>query len=208
MLDAEQGFLLLPTAQGTRLTTGAEFARMGTPATLVATPPTAAQAAAVAASLVQAGKTAAPALPDLPSALPSTMTPGGGILPLPTAALSTPAPDAGLLAGMGNRPAVHSQAHAAALLGKAPLTPSALLPGSGNELGTSPTTLSQTAQMLGAVLRTALAQANTPGRVLARSPITAAPGMAPAELAGALDEAVSKSGLFYESHVAEWSRGQ
>ncbi len=35
MLDAEQGFLLLPTRQGTRLTTGAEFARMGAPATPV-----------------------------------------------------------------------------------------------------------------------------------------------------------------------------
>jgi D-amino-acid dehydrogenase len=34
-LDAEKGFLLLPTAQGTRLTTGAEFARMGAPATPV-----------------------------------------------------------------------------------------------------------------------------------------------------------------------------
>ena len=185
-------------------------------ATLVATPPTAAQAAAVAASLVQSGKTAAPALPALPSALPSTMTPGGGILPLPTAAsapasapsVALPAADPGLLAGMGGRTAIHSQAHAAALLGKAPLTPSALLPASGEEGATSPTTLSQTAQMLGAVLRTALAQASTPGRILARSPITATPGMPPDQLAGALDEAVSKSGLFYESHVAEWSRGQ
>jgi len=35
MLDAEKGFLLLPTAQGTRLTTGAEFARMDVPATPV-----------------------------------------------------------------------------------------------------------------------------------------------------------------------------
>ncbi len=35
MLDAEKGFLLLPTPQGTRLTTGAEFARMGAPATPV-----------------------------------------------------------------------------------------------------------------------------------------------------------------------------
>lgn len=35
LLDAEKGFLLLPTSQGTRLTTGAEFARMGTPATPV-----------------------------------------------------------------------------------------------------------------------------------------------------------------------------
>lgn len=35
LLDAEKGFLLLPTAQGMRLTTGAEFARMGTPATPV-----------------------------------------------------------------------------------------------------------------------------------------------------------------------------
>lgn len=199
------------------LTPRATFqAGAGAAATLVATPPTAAQAAAVAASLVQSGKTAAPTLPALPSALPSTMTPGGGILPLPTAAsapasapsVPLPAADPGLLAGMGGRTAIHSQAHAAALLGKAPLTPSALLPASGEEGATSPTTLSQTAQMLGAVLRTALAQANSPGRILARSPITATPGMPPDQLAGALDEAVSKSGLFYESHVAEWSRGQ
>ncbi len=35
LLDAEQGYLLLPAARGTRLTTGAEFARMGTAATPV-----------------------------------------------------------------------------------------------------------------------------------------------------------------------------
>ena len=35
LLDAEKGFLLLPARQGTRLTTGAEFARMGAPATPV-----------------------------------------------------------------------------------------------------------------------------------------------------------------------------
>lgn len=35
VLDAEQGFLLLPTPRGTRLTTGAEFARMGAPASPV-----------------------------------------------------------------------------------------------------------------------------------------------------------------------------
>lgn len=35
LLDAERGFLLLPTARGTRLTTGAEFARLDAPATPV-----------------------------------------------------------------------------------------------------------------------------------------------------------------------------
>ncbi len=35
LLDAERGFVLVPTVQGTRLTTGAEFARMGAPATPV-----------------------------------------------------------------------------------------------------------------------------------------------------------------------------
>ena len=35
LLDAEQGFLLLPARQGMRLTTGAEFARMGAPSTPV-----------------------------------------------------------------------------------------------------------------------------------------------------------------------------
>ena len=173
----------------------------------------------------------------LASAAPSTTTPAGHILPLPTGAsaigagplvTTTPAgntllmpaiPDATLtgltkpgaeLAAPGARAGlIQSQAPGAALLGKALPAPAVLQTGAEpNTTPAAPATLSQTAQMLTAVLRAALSQTGSPGRIMARTPIAATPGMAPATLAGALDEAVSNSGLFYESHVAEWSRGQ
>lgn len=148
-----------------------------------------------------------------------TTTPAGNTLLMPSMPAATLAglakPGADLLAAPGARAGlVQSQAPGAALLGKAlPVpAPAALQPGAEPNTTpatpAAPATLSHTAQMLGAVLRAALSQTGSPGRIMARAPIAAAPGMAPAALAGALDEAVSNSGLFYESHVAEWSRGQ
>lgn len=132
-----------------------------------------------------------------------TTTPGGNTLPLQSPAAA--AQEAALTVLAGRQAAVHSQAHAAALLGKAPLTPAALLPGALPDA--TPATLSQTAQILSTVLRSAMSQAHA-AAIVARTPVASAPGLPPAQMAGALDDAVSMSGLFYESHVAEWSRGE
>jgi len=83
------------------------------------------------------------------------------------------------------------------------LTPA--LPG-----GAAPVTLSETARALSSVLGMALAQPSAqPGdTIVARTALTPHPNASPEQLAAALKDAVGKSGLFYESHVAEWSAGQ
>ncbi|WP_371868892.1 flagellar hook-length control protein FliK [Duganella lactea] len=98
---------------------------------------------------------------------------------------------------------------AATLLGKAPLTPSHELP----ELGanTPQATLSSAARVLTNVLSTAMAGQAGQMAQLALIGKTALFGNAApdtAELANKLQDTVSKSGLFYESHVAEWVKGE
>jgi hypothetical protein len=44
--------------------------------------------------------------------------------------------------------------------------------------------------------------------IAARAPVLAAPSQDAAAIAPALRQALAKSGLFYESHVAEWAQGQ
>lgn len=69
------------------------------------------------------------------------------------------------------------------------------------------TTLSRTGQAIGGVLAAA-AKAETPQTAaLGRTPIVAAAGLDAASIAQGLQQAVGTSGLFYESHVAEWAQG-
>ncbi|KFI08706.1 flagellar hook-length control protein FliK [Massilia sp. BSC265] len=69
------------------------------------------------------------------------------------------------------------------------------------------TTLSQAGKTIGGVLAAAQ-KAETPmTAALGRAPIVAAAGMDAASIAAGLQQAVGKSGLFYESHVAEWAQG-
>lgn len=69
------------------------------------------------------------------------------------------------------------------------------------------TTLSRTGQAIGGVLAAA-AKAETPQTAaLGRTPVVAAAGLDAASIAQGLQQAVGKSGLFYESHVAEWAQG-
>lgn len=75
----------------------------------------------------------------------------------------------------------------------------------GSEANT--TTLSQAGKTIGGVLAAAQ-QAGAPltaapGRV----PVVAAAGADAATIAAGLRQALAKSGLFYESHVAEWAQG-
>lgn len=69
------------------------------------------------------------------------------------------------------------------------------------------TTLSPTAQALGAVLAAARRADGQLAAIVGRAPLASGPGADPAALAAGLQQAFGKSGLFYESHVAEWARG-
>jgi len=69
------------------------------------------------------------------------------------------------------------------------------------------TTLSPTAQALAGVLAAAQKADAALSAVVGRTPVVNTPGADPAALASGLQQALGASGLFYESHVAEWSQG-
>jgi hypothetical protein len=125
--------------------------------------------------------------------------PPPALLPYPSAAADAgaarPAPARGALT------------QAATLLAQAPLTPAGQLSQAGpDDAGAA--TLSATGRLLGSVLAAAL-RAGQPGDpVLGRLPLLGAPTADSGALAAALHAGVAKSGLFYESHVAEWAQGQ
>jgi len=69
------------------------------------------------------------------------------------------------------------------------------------------TTLSPAAKTIGGVLAAAQ-KADAPlTAALGRAPVVAAAGADAPSIAAGLQQAVAKSGLFYESHVAEWAQG-
>jgi hypothetical protein len=67
--------------------------------------------------------------------------------------------------------------------------------------------LSPAGRALGGVLAAALKNEHPASAVAGSAPVLGAPGADPAALAGALARTVATSGLFYESHVAEWAGG-
>lgn len=69
-------------------------------------------------------------------------------------------------------------------------------------------TLSPTGQALGTVLGAAMKAEQHASAVMGSAPVLPAPSTDPGAIAPALQQALSKSGLFYEAHVAEWARGQ
>lgn len=69
------------------------------------------------------------------------------------------------------------------------------------------TTLSQAGKTIGGVLAAAQKLETPLTAALGRAPIVAAAGADAASIAAGLQQAVGKSGLFYESHVAEWAQG-
>jgi hypothetical protein len=69
-------------------------------------------------------------------------------------------------------------------------------------------TLSPTGRLLGSVLAAALRAGQSGDAVVGRLPLLDAPGAGSTALAAALRDGVARSGLFYESHVAEWAQGQ
>jgi hypothetical protein len=172
--------------------------------------------------------TTTPARPGLPAgaadlpdaALPQAGRPvvAGGATPNPAAALATPgqapvltqaqaaaALAAGTAGGAAPADGVKPQSLAATLLGKAPLTPSSELP--DLNASTPQPTLSSAARALTTLLSTA--QAGQAGQLALIGKTALFGNAAPdtADLAQKLQDSISKSGLFYESHVAEWVKG-
>jgi hypothetical protein len=96
----------------------------------------------------------------------------------------------------------------AALLARAPLIPASELP--ALDASTAPPTLSAAARVLTTVLTAAPSTAPGAPVVLTGKTALVAAGAAPApeQLAQRLQSTLAQSGLFYESHVADWVRGE
>jgi len=67
--------------------------------------------------------------------------------------------------------------------------------------------LSKAGKVLGDVIAAASANGAPQTAALGRTPLLGAPGADAARIAAALQQGMEKSGLFYESHVAEWAQG-
>ncbi len=146
---------------------------------------------------------AARAAPGSTAALPAAATPNP--LPLPASG----APGAG---GAVLEVAPRTSPGAAAALAQAVNVTPKNLPAGAAILPAGPDpaapVLSHAARVIGSVIGTALKSDNAPTAIVARTPLLGAPVLEPAKLAAAMKDAIGASGLFYESHVAEWWAGQ
>ncbi|MBY0557724.1 MAG: flagellar hook-length control protein FliK, partial [Burkholderiaceae bacterium] len=106
-------------------------------------------------------------------------------------------------ASAGNA-AARAHSSAASLLGKAPLTPLAELP--GLDAGTAQPELSGAARMLGSLLSQPNSASALP--LLSKTALFGHAAPDPAQLAQTLQSSIEESGLFYESHLAAWARGE
>lgn len=93
---------------------------------------------------------------------------------------------------------------ASALLAGAQLPASALSADGGAGAGAS---LSKAGKLLGEVIAAAQNSGAPQTAAIGRTPLLAAPGLDAGQIAAALQQGMEKSGLFYESHVAEWAQG-
>ena len=125
---------------------------------------------------------------------------------LPADTDAGPATTAGTAAAQGGRgaEAARPQSLAAALLGKAPLTASADLPGLDHT--TPQSTLSPTARALATILPAGGQMAQL--ALIGKSALFGNAAPDTDKLTQKLSDTISKSGLFYESHVTEWAKGE
>ena len=72
----------------------------------------------------------------------------------------------------------------------------------GGESAAAPTTLSATARLIDTLL-----QQSNGSSLVGKLPLVSGPGVAPEQVAAALQKTLSNSGLFYESHVQQWASG-
>jgi len=146
--------------------------------------------------------------------------PGKGAPVFAEAAPAPPegAPPAGTGAGAGAGAGANASplaylegAPAAALARNAALLAAARtmgkLPGYASAEGAQ-TSLSPGGKVIADVLAAARRAGDPASAAVARTPLLAGPAPEPGQLAGALRRGLEHSGLFYESHVAEWAQGQ
>jgi hypothetical protein len=125
----------------------------------------------------------------------------------PSAFVNTSAQDGAHPAAAGDPAATARPAsYAAALLSKAPLIPADQLPPL-TASDSQPAVLSPAGRMISSVLGAAPQSPSPSAALIGTLPLLPAPGAEPARLAAALHDAVGASGLFYESHLGEWSAG-
>lgn len=137
-----------------------------------------------------------------------------GQAPLPGQPPATPgvAADAGAAARSAGTAAGAAQAQTraltpgAVLLSKAPLLPAEQLPALGKD--TPPAALSPAARAISSALASAYTTPGVPVTINGRAPLSAGGAPDAAKLSAGLQRALGDSGLFYESHVAEWAAGK
>jgi hypothetical protein len=83
----------------------------------------------------------------------------------------------------------------------------ALAPAPGASADGGNASISRTGQLLGEVIAAAQKSEASSAGAVARAPLLAGPGQDAGQIAAALKQGMEKSGLFYESHVAEWAQG-
>ncbi|MCG2582885.1 flagellar hook-length control protein FliK [Massilia sp. TS11] len=196
-------------------------------------PPATPASGADAAPAEQAPAAAEPNAPASAGARPATAAPASlptGTAPstnaaaspgaaLPAAAAPAPAPAATLPPGLaaaisnlqlaaGNGVPQTARAaailQAAALLSKAPLIPADRLP--AIDPASTPAAISASGRALAQVLAANPAAPNQP--VTQTQPVLDTAPPPPPQLATRLEQTISQSGLFYESHLAEWAEGE
>jgi len=94
----------------------------------------------------------------------------------------------------------------AALLSKAPLVPADQLPSLGKD--TPQAALSPAARAIASALASAYTTPGVPVTINGKAPLSAGGAPDTAKLSEGLQRALGDSGLFYESHVAEWAEGK
>jgi hypothetical protein len=81
------------------------------------------------------------------------------------------------------------------------------LPAAAGATGDAGASLSKAGKALGDVIAAALMSDTPQTAAIGRTPLMNAPGANAGQIAAALQQGMEKSGLFYESHVAEWAQG-
>ncbi|TWI64601.1 flagellar hook-length control protein FliK [Pseudoduganella lurida] len=131
-------------------------------------------------------------------AQPATVYTPPGEADAPAAALPQGAPAAGAQA----RP----MSAAAVLLNSAPLVAADQLP--TLDRSAAQATLSPAARAIASALTQAYTAPGAPVTIHGKGPLVAAGAPDPAKLESALKNVLGESGLFYESHVADWAEGK
>ena len=148
-----------------------------------------------------------PANPQPGSAVPLTLL---SLDPRPTFQL-TDAPQSAVIAAFVDHTAQPARTGASAAMqraasqfGAAP--PAEQLPDADS--ASAQPTLSPAARAISSVLQVAAGAVHPQTAIVAPLPLLPAASADPARLAAVLKDAIGESGLFYESHVAEWSAGK